>query len=174
MDDIKVGANYTPQEIASWADCPVDHVYREIHRENLKAYRFGTRSIRAYENDVSEWLSTGRHVPHKGRPGIPLSRKMKRVLDETDSEFRRGNVYFVRCARHIKIGFAKNVERRIAELQAFIPYQIELLGSVPGTISGEKELHKLLKRRRVHSEWFRLTPRLHEAIMEVCNASGSD
>src|SRR5258708_7975392 len=52
-----------------------------------------------------------------------------------------GSVYFIGCGDMIKIGFAKNVARRVRALQGTSPQKLELLATTPGTPTDEKRMH---------------------------------
>lgn len=71
---------------------------------------------------------------------------------------RRGFVYFLLVDdEHMKIGFAKQPDRRLAQLRVGIPGEINLFAAVPGTQADEQSLHALLARHRTQGEWFRAT-----------------
>lgn len=66
-------------------------------------------------------------------------------------------VYFVQCrlTGRLKIGKAKDPERRFATLQTGSPTQLVLLGCIPGGRDKERELHQRIPRAdRLHGEWF--------------------
>ena len=68
------------------------------------------------------------------------------------------NLYFVQGANGgpIKIGLARNVERRIKALQASLPVILRLLYVIPNA-SQETELylHTMFAEHRLHGEWFK-------------------
>ncbi len=64
-------------------------------------------------------------------------------------------VYFVRGGDRIKIGYAANTGRRIADLQTASPVPLELLTAIPGSRDLERELHRQFAALRTHGEWFR-------------------
>lgn len=57
----------------------------------------------------------------------------------------------------IKIGFCEewNLTRRIKELQTGNPYEVVLLGHIPGDILCEQELHRRWNEYRYRGEWFK-------------------
>lgn len=63
-------------------------------------------------------------------------------------------VYFVRIGKAIKIGFTKNIEKR---LKAFMTSAVDvaLLFTIPGDRSLEKKLHVLLAESKIARELFR-------------------
>lgn len=66
-------------------------------------------------------------------------------------------IYFVRCqARNaIKIGTADDPAARLRGLQTACPDDLELLGSIPGSESEERALHRKFAELRIRGEWFR-------------------
>jgi predicted GIY-YIG superfamily endonuclease len=71
------------------------------------------------------------------------------------------NVYFLRAGNRgaIKIGIAKNVDRRIAALQAGNAFKLNLLASIPcinrkQAESLEGRLHRFFSKQRIRGEWF--------------------
>lgn len=81
-------------------------------------------------------------------------------IDDAHAFYQRrtvnGHVYFVRhgVSGPIKIGWATEIDERIAELQVGNPERLELLGSRPGTISDERSLHRQFAEHRLRGEWF--------------------
>lgn len=77
-------------------------------------------------------------------------------------------IYFIQCMdskKHIKIGVARNVQRRIDELQTGCPYELKLIAQMHLTsrtaaYSLESDLHRRLKRFNIRGEWFSKKVRL--------------
>jgi hypothetical protein len=70
-----------------------------------------------------------------------------------------GSVYFITVGdpygTHVKIGFTRGDPRqRLKDLQTGCPFRLSLLGSVPGCMTMEAELHGVLDEYRVSGEWF--------------------
>ena len=67
-----------------------------------------------------------------------------------------GWVYFIQAERSaaIKIGFATDVSKRIAQLQTGTHEALVLIGLLPGTVRDEKALHRRFCHYRIRSEWF--------------------
>ena len=91
----------------------------------------------------------------------------------------RGNVYFIRAGENVKIGFSRDVSQRLAQLQTFFPFPLELLASLPGSALTERQMHRRFKCSRVTGEWFRLTPDIAAFVDEnnvrtACQNRGSD
>jgi hypothetical protein len=66
-----------------------------------------------------------------------------------------GFVYAIESGGAVKIGFAQDPLRRLAELNVGSPGRHRLLGFIEGTKSHERELHTLFRPAHVRGEWFR-------------------
>ena len=69
-------------------------------------------------------------------------------------------IYFVQVngGGPIKIGFTRHAPtRRMVKLQSDCPWQIILLGAIPGTVDDERKLHKEVAAFRTQGEWFEPT-----------------
>lgn len=68
----------------------------------------------------------------------------------------------------IKIGYTSTLaENRMSQLQTGHHETLYLLGTIPGTISEEKFLHKELERYLIRGEWFNPKPELLMAISDA-------
>jgi len=68
----------------------------------------------------------------------------------------------------IKIGVAKNVEKRLSDLQCASPYELSLItkidcGSRRKAYDLERRLHKMYGYKRMRGEWFQGDIKLKEA-----------
>jgi DNA-binding XRE family transcriptional regulator len=54
----------------------------------------------------------------------------------------------------LKIGYTKNITKRLSQLQTSIPIKLEVLHLIDGDITLEKRLHILFKDLRTQGEWF--------------------
>lgn len=92
------------------------------------------------------------------------------------------SLYFLctdRKPQRIKIGIAKDVHRRLAELQTGCPEKIALLGAIPMRSAKhakhiESRLHGFFSYLRVHGEWFRADEPLRRFITAATNPAGTD
>lgn len=75
-------------------------------------------------------------------------------------------VYFIEAVGLylVKIGFARDVAKRFADLQCASPVVLRLLGTTPGGLGTEQFFHKDLAEYRVRGEWFGLCDRLKAYI----------
>lgn len=82
-------------------------------------------------------------------------------------------VYFLKMkgTRKFKIGFVSNgkdgIANRIRVLQTGNPAPLELVARMPGGISQEHLLHKILKDLRIRGEWFQGDKSLNEFVRSV-------
>lgn len=67
-----------------------------------------------------------------------------------------GWVYFVRADERVKIGYAKNYQTRMKELQTGCPHKLILLMAIEAKPARERELHREFSGQRIHGEWFHL------------------
>jgi hypothetical protein len=74
-------------------------------------------------------------------------------------------VYFIQAGYDgpIKIGTAKNVEARKAELQTGNPRKLHVLGKRAGGRDVERELHDRFRAYRIRGEWFHPAPPVVQA-----------
>jgi len=72
------------------------------------------------------------------------------------------NIYFIRCGKPggpIKIGYAKNVEKRLSDLQVASPFTLSVVASIP--VGSKKQAEKMeawfhdrFYRKHIRGEWF--------------------
>lgn len=77
-----------------------------------------------------------------------------------------GFVYFIRAGRtySVKIGWARDPENRLDQMQVGCPHKLHLIGFAPGSHGDEKEWHHTWPQLRQRGEWFRLDEALRSAI----------
>jgi len=68
-----------------------------------------------------------------------------------------GFIYFVQgeTGGPIKIGYAKDVKKRINTLQTGYPDTLILLLAIPGNLNDEQKIHEELAEFRLRGEWFK-------------------
>jgi hypothetical protein len=69
-------------------------------------------------------------------------------------------IYFVEMvgADAVKIGSSyAGVNRRVVILQTASPFELRLLGIIPGNIAEEKQLHRRFDDHLIRGEWFRFS-----------------
>lgn len=55
---------------------------------------------------------------------------------------------------YLKIGYTKNINKRLAQLQVSSPVKLEVLHLIKGDVNLEKELHLMFKEYSSNGEWF--------------------
>jgi len=70
-------------------------------------------------------------------------------------------IYFAQIKRPdgpIKIGYTKDPKKRIKYLGKFLPWGLELIHTLPGSLEEERQIHKRLRNFRIFDsagrEWF--------------------
>lgn len=84
-----------------------------------------------------------------------------------------GYLYFMRAGPFVKIGFATDIRRRVAELQTGCPFELDLLCLIHGQPADELRLHSRFDHLRERKEWFRLEDDLRELIDVLLNSVNS-
>lgn len=79
---------------------------------------------------------------------------------------RHGYVYFIESDMHIKIGWTKDVRRRIAEMQTSNPNAIELRDAIADDDAQtlERLLHGFFSQHKHNGEWHTLNTAEVEAV----------
>lgn len=85
----------------------------------------------------------------------------------------RGFIYFVRAGDRLKIGFTRNVKRRLSQLQTFFPEPLELLGAIPGSLLMEQEVHRHFGHLNITREWFNVEPELLVYIEKMSRSAST-
>lgn len=87
-------------------------------------------------------------------------------------------VYFARCVavngadmEAVKIGCSWHVPHRLKSIEALVPFDCELIASVPGDMFLEYTVHMWFRADRIAGEYFRATPRVIDFI-ERAKATG--
>lgn len=75
-----------------------------------------------------------------------------------------GYIYFAQAGEFVKIGTAKDVAKRIRELQTGCPFRVSLLQVIPGGAKTERLIHSRLSHLHVRGEWYTDTPELRQTI----------
>jgi hypothetical protein len=112
------------------------------------------------------------------------------MLERTETTVSRASerswVYFIESGEGgpIKIGYGKNVDYRISNLQMGNPVQLRLLGKAlaDDALAVEELLHDRFREYRIRGEWYRPVPELVElartcadlTMQRLCEAFGRD
>lgn len=111
---------------------------------------------------------------HASAPPGPAETRLLRslYLEPRNTEIER--VYFIRIAGIplVKVGRAVDPMGRLGDLQVGSPFELLLLGSIPGRTAVEKAIHQRFDAQRVRGEWFRLDARLAAFIRVALEQHG--
>jgi hypothetical protein len=77
-----------------------------------------------------------------------------------------GYLYFIQIEHMgpIKIGFSKNIKRRMTHLQTAMPYDLNLIYFSPSAVCDEEEYHRALRGDNMRGEWFWPTKKVLRSI----------
>jgi len=100
--------------------------------------------------------------------GRVRAREVRYKVEHVPQSELCGLVYFVQSGDDgpIKIGWSRDVVRRVAELQTANAHALVLLGAVPGTMEDEAAMHARFAHLRMEAEWFRNSPEIHAFLRE--------
>lgn len=76
--------------------------------------------------------------------------------ESTASSYKSGYVYLLECGGRYKIGFSKDVERRIRQLDTR-PFKLNLIAKsklISDAYDREQEIHEYFANSRVEGEWY--------------------
>lgn len=78
-------------------------------------------------------------------------------------------VYFIQAKTGgpVKIGWAVNVDERLATLQTGNPATLHVLGVCAGDVALEAEIHRRLAEHRIRGEWFHPVKQVFAVMLEV-------
>jgi hypothetical protein len=77
------------------------------------------------------------------------------------------SVYFIKpvgMTGPVKIGCARDVDKRLDELMSWSPVDLEVLATVPGDFNLENRIHRMFFLSHRRHEWFDWSPELGELI----------
>jgi len=134
---------------------------------SLQHYRIGPLCA-PHANDVAEALAAARAAPiTNAQVAAEFRRQSERAAAEARARSRAtapGWIYYLRIGDRIKIGYSRDVKRR---MRAYPP-DSKLLAVHPGTPQMETEMHqRFAGSRAAGREWFNETVDLREHIAAV-------
>lgn len=85
---------------------------------------------------------------------------------KNNKEFSETYLYFIKCGIFVKIGFSKNVEKRLATLSTGMPSESKILAKFKGMGHLEKTLHRCFSelKTKEKGEWFYYDKRIIDFI----------
>jgi len=120
-------------------------------------------------------LKSAGHKPTMAVPAVPppsdRERELLAELREVRDKRLQGSQGFIYCiaekiaagsslydSRAVKVGWARDPDRRIKGLQTGNPRVLKILGTIPATKAEEPLVHAELQSDNVLHEWFKPTP----------------
>jgi hypothetical protein len=91
---------------------------------------------------------------------------LQHLIQEKRGEKYSGYLYFVEAIGlgKIRIGFSHEPEKLLAELFPSLPFELRLIGKIPGAEEEQKEIHSMLEDMHFKGEWFFATKKVRELI----------
>lgn len=105
---------------------------------------------------------------------IEHAAELQRRSSNYTKERQCSRVYLMRCGTHYKIGVAKDVNRRLRDLDER-PFKIALISvsqPIPDAYKIEKEIHKKYEKKRIRGEWFALDENEVNSVSEWIRTLG--
>lgn len=113
--------------------------------------------VNKYENDIKDYNKQNK-IKNENTMSELYSRKKKKIV--------YGYVYFIECGGKYKIGFSKNIKRRLKELDKR-PFELKIIKQSKlsdNAYKMEQYLHKKYKKYRIKDEWYNFSK---EQIKEI-------
>lgn len=100
------------------------------------------------------------------RASRPVWRLFDELVDAAARATRMGHVYAVhdRAARLVKIGFTKQLARRLNAIRTGSGRTLTIVTTFRGSRDDERALHERFGRHRIEGEWFKATPAVLKAL----------
>lgn len=134
-------------------------------------FEMGLRQVRSTGTERREAAEQVFNSFIQERPDLAFGARPVRIAYDEDGPVREQipqHVYFIRSsAGPIKIGRARNVERRLATLRTHSPVTLELAATQPGDHSTEYLYHALFAEHRLHGEWFAPCQEIEDQIARL-------
>ena len=112
------------------------------------------RTFSMFECGIDQYLS----------PRMAFARLFNLPQDVICNVPQQSAVYFLKDElQRIKIGFSKNLKKRVGGFQTGSSVQHELIGSIPGGKHLESKLHSDFAVLQVEREWFHATQEIGRA-----------
>jgi len=168
---------YTVAKLAEHWGCSYGKVWDLVRSEQLPSFRLG--KLHRIRGDVvakCPTLASVDVVYPLGRLPNAATKEFMKAIANTIAAYPGdgGFIYFMRCREIVKIGYSREPAQRHAVIQMGIPFEVELIGFVPGSLQAEKALHAALKAIKFprQAEWFNLNDDLLSAIQRITKSEG--
>lgn len=125
---------------------------------------------------ISSQMAMRPRAANSGRVAGQLNQRG--VIQQMENTTPTGFVYVIHAigTNRVKVGFSKEPEKRLKELQTGSPYKLSLLTQWPGNETDERRAHARLRRYKIGGEWFDIPPfhraRIKELILTAPNTAG--
>lgn len=98
-----------------------------------------------------------------------IAAQERKWLVEMDAISERAGVcYFIGCTEGlVKIGFSKNVHKRLASLRSSSPFRLTLLATINGGRTRERYYHQRFASHSIGDEWFARAPEIEAEIARL-------
>jgi excisionase family DNA binding protein len=137
---VKVGKRWTfcPAKLRKWLDEGAMQPKPIAKPKPLPRYIPSWRIAETYEKALKSLRKPAKpRLPDDEEPGEPT-----------------GFVYVIKAKNRVKIGYAKDVAKRLATLQTASPHRLVVVVHFPGNIEMERRLHARFAKHRSTGEWF--------------------
>ena len=164
-DDFKPG----PTGPCCWPDCTDRALWQNVV-ENWHLCFTHTALATEFVDRTALGLKRGEPIPHEAQRQrlATRARTQKRREQQGDNP---GWVYYAKIGDNIKIGYAADVKKRMAQY----PPETRVLAVEPGSKKLERERHKEFAHSLIHGrEWFRESYPITKHIETLRAKHGSD
>ena len=85
-------------------------------------------------------------------------------------------IYFIQAGkrRAIKIGYAKNTQKRLVTLQVGCPDELRMIFQMPGDMMLEFDIHKKFDHGRIRGEWFDCVEDIAKFVCDIKSGKPMD
>lgn len=129
-------------------------------QDKLNSFKDDPRFARILKNEINKW-SWSRDDPrwvncNKKKAEVSKIINYKRLMAGNCD----GYIYFIRgeCGGIINVGYSKNPEIRLKELQTGCPDTLKILLLIPGDVSTKDEIYHKFEKQKLIGEWFKPDP----------------
>lgn len=130
--------------------CLCDSKGNILSSEDMTAICNGVSTfINKFGHDIDEF-----NEAHRLKQEKEIEAAMNQPKDR-----EQGYVYLFECGKKYKVGFSKDISRRIKDLD-HRPFKVKLVAKSKPTTNAlfyEQRLHKILEEYRINGEWYNLT-----------------
>lgn len=112
-----------------------------------------------------------RDIEFKQELGI-YADEMEKCINEKSHRDKSGYVYLFECGGRYKIGYSKDPNRRLKELdnRPFKLNPITRSNELRNAYDIEQELHQHLEKYKINGEWYQLEDKLVQAIKDFLDS----